>query len=260
MKRNLSGKNLMDLLLAVFFVSWCFFGTVIVGNRYEIFAYGGFSGTLIIAIGETVPLIMVYVFLTLWGDVGNIKGFIKKLLNNNGIKTVLITGGFVLTVLVSSMFLGKPEGRGVQSLLPVAVAVLFSGGMAEVFFRGILHTALWERIPFLPSCVMCGFLKTVFYLPLWMIAGTRQAGNEFSQYLLYCVYEAIVLGSLFRLTESVTACVLLQCIMHLMLFYFDLLILGTPKITLVYIVISAAALIISSIFGKIAPGRGWKQM
>lgn len=258
MKRNLSGKNLLDLLLAVLFVSWCFFGTVIVGNRFEIFAYGGFSGTLIVAIGETVPFIMVYVFLTVWGDVNDIKSFIKKLFSNSSIKAALIAGGYAITVLVSSMLLGKPEGKGIGFIIPVIIASFFSGALAEVFYRGILHTALWERIPFLPACVVCGFIKTVFYLPLWMVQGTRQAGNDFSQYLLYCVYEAILLGCLFRLTESVIACVIIQCLLHALLFYYDLLILGTPKITLVYIVISAVSLICAVMFGKIAPGRGWK--
>lgn len=258
MKKKPSFRNMFDILLAVFFTSWMFFEIIILGNKFDVFKYNSPSGRFVAIIGELSPVVAVYMFMTVWKDVKDAGEFIKKIFDcKSHARTVLCLFAFMAVHYVGIRLCGIRTGYKPLFLIVAIPLALLNYGLAEVAWRGIIFTALWEHLPFVLSCVMAGFMNTCYFLPLWTIDGASKGLGDFSVFMLYSVYTAILLGCIYRITGSVAACVVFQSYIHILMYYYDELILGNSRAVIVYMVEMLAAVIAAYVFGVGVPGRGW---
>lgn len=255
MKKKCSYKNIFDVFLGVFFVSWMFFEVVLLGNKADILSYATFSGRIIVTIGEIAPAVTIYVFLGIWRDVADAKDFMKRVFSSKGaFRTILMTF-FFLGVHTLAMMVCDAGFQMKAWMVPFyLIAGMLSGGLEEVAWRGFFFAGIKRKIsPYIGS-ILIGFLMGIYAIPLWSITGTRQSNTDFALYILYCVFQSIILGCLYRLTECVAACVLWQSYCHTFLFVGENLIWGGGRVNIVYIV----EMLIFVLMTKVLDDGEWK--
>lgn len=260
MKRNLSFKNVYDILLAVFFVSWVIFEIIIIGNEFDIFLYSGFSGHLLAVIGQVMPSIIVYMFMVIWKDITGIKEYVKKILftkswSRTWSTLAIFVGVHIVCVLISgTKTIYKPA-----YLLIYLPVVFINAGLSEILWRGIIFHFLGRQMNFFLACMATGFINACYFIPMWMIEGARIEFGNFIGYFLYSVLLAVVLGSLYRITGSLVSVIIFQTIAQILAFYFVQVRFATPRAAFMCIIEFALAIVAAKVFGINSPGRGWAE-
>lgn len=259
MGRNFRAKNIFDVLLAVFFVSWIFFQIVIWGNSVDIFWYEGLSGKLCIFFGELSPIFSVYMFMVIWKDVSDRDDYIKKIIScSQPLRATIITAIYTSIFVLLSVYSGVRNDRSLKFLFFAIPLSLVCFGLAEVAWRGYIFKAMWERFSFVSVTVVIGVLQALYYIPLYGVKGTRyQQMTELPYLLFYNVFLSIMLCCLYRMTSSILSCVLFETIAHSMLYIFDDLMMVSPRVVAVCIFEITFAYIFAYKLGVNVPGKGW---
>ncbi len=251
MKKNASAKNVIDVLLATFFVSWLFFEIIILGNKFDIFHYSGLSGKLIVLFGEVSPLIAAYMLLTIWKDIDSALGYVKTIFQE---ESILRTSIVLVIFTVLHTFVAVAGGRNmghkpVYFIIAIPLAVV-SYGLAESAWMGIVYPGVKRVLPAPLACIAVGFLKGFYFIPMWSIKGTEIRKSEFPYFLIYCVFISMILGVIYRMTESVFACIAFQSVAGTLSIYYGGMIFGSPKMTILYMIEAAAVGVILLIWKK----------
>ncbi|MBR6329461.1 MAG: hypothetical protein IKR68_07415 [Lachnospiraceae bacterium] len=250
MKWDTTYKNLFDVLLAVYFVSWMFFEIMVIGNKFDILMYSEFSGRLVVIIGRLVPTVALYMFMSVWRDVRGPEEFASMVVEcYSKARVIAVAVIFALVHAFVCSFAGESKGRTALFLILAIPYAILNSGFAEIAWSGFVFPAIWNRIPFFFACIFNGFLQTMFSLPLWTAVGVREELGEFSHCLLYCSFCAIVLGCVFRLTESVLACVLVRIVLQVAAYYYSDIVFGSPGITLVFLAEGILIYVAAMVFG-----------
>ncbi|MBR0148229.1 MAG: hypothetical protein IKR56_10180 [Lachnospiraceae bacterium] len=251
MKSNASYRNMFDVLLAIFFVSWMFFEVMILGNKFDILRYSGLSGKLIVIIGRLVPTVVVYMFMVVWQDVKDAVEFLHRAIYTPfKVRTIIFLLVFIAGHIYVLHLAGESMGRASAFWVMALPYAFLNAGFAEVAWSGFIFPCIWNRISFIPACMITGFLYTFYSLPLWRVEGVRQELGEFSHYMIYCCYACLVLGCVYRLTESIIACVIVRVLIQAGLYFFEDMIFGSPKVNLVLFLELVILLVIALVFGK----------
>lgn len=116
---------------------------------------------------------------------------------------------FILQIVVNQLLENRTDFSWILS--PIALIVMiFGGGLEEVGWRGIMQPVFFKKLPFAAAAAIQGVLWALWHLPLWFVPNTSQSGMSFMAFLTYCVAFCFALSVLYRITESVAACVLLH--------------------------------------------------
>lgn len=256
MKKNPSFKNMLEILLAVYLISWGFFGIIIWGKNYDIFSYASPEGRLVAVIAEVIPAVIVYVYMTVWQDVSSFKHFIKKVLDGEQPKKIImVLSAFVIVHSVIVIISGTKSGRSFLYLPAALVIAFISYGVAEIAWRGIIFSAFWEHMPFFTACMLSGVMHTIYFLPMYKVEGAMK--GEFAWFMFFCIFQAILLGCLYRITHCTAACIVMETVIRIQMYFYTDLVFGSARIIMCYLIELAAACIAAFTLGTKVPGRGW---
>lgn len=256
MKKNPSLKNMVAVLVSIYLISWSFFSIIIFGKNYDIFDYATPAGRLAAITALVVPAVIVYVFMTLWGDVTSLKHFVKKVLDGEQPKKTLLVVGIWLVLHTAFVIIGGSRSNYTIKYVPVALVVAFiSYGLAEIAWRGIVFFAFWEHMPFFTACMLAGILNTLYFVPMLKIEGAM-TGN-FAWFMFFSIYQSIIMGCVYRITHCTAACVVMQTIMRLQMYFYTDLVFGSSKIIMLYLVEAILLAVAAFTLGNKTPGRGW---
>ena len=263
MKKNASFKNVVDVLLATFFVSWLFFEIIILGNKFDIFHYSGLSGKLIVLFGEVSPLIATYMLLTIWKDISSAFDYVKTIFQE---ESILRTSVVLVIFTVLHTFVAVLGGRDIGHkpayfIIAIPLAVV-SFGLAESAWMGIVYPGVKRVLPAPLACIAVGFMKGCYFIPMWSIKGTEIRKYEFPYFLIYCVFINLLLGAIYRMTESVFACMAFQTVAGTLSIYYGGLMFDRPKATVLYIaelIVVGAVLLVWKKMEKVSDDKPLKD-
>ena len=251
MKKDITYKNLFDVILAVFFVSWMFFEVMILGNKFDILKYSEFSGRLVIIIGRMVPTIAVYMFMSVWRDVRDARGFLDRILDcESHLRTVLTVLFFCALHILLCHMLAEGKGRTPLFLILAVPFAILNAGFGEVAWTGFMLQAFRERTTLFSACMLNGFLYTMYCLPLWTIEGIRDEMGEFSHFLIFCCFTSLMIGYVYRITGSVFACVCIRTILQTSAYFYSDMIFASPAVTLLLLAETIVLALAASKLGK----------
>ena len=236
MKQDITYKNLLDVILGVFFISWLFFLCVYWGNGAGIFAFTGFAGKFIVTAGRIYPVLILYMFLTVWGDIKSPGDFFEQLTEcPSKSRAFGITLGFLILHALLVRFFSVPRGGGFDLLSSFAWAILYCGSM-EVVWTGFFLKAFSKGRHFAVACMLNGFLYFLYLLPVMCIDGAMEEEVPVVYYFLYCALTAFLVGCIYRVTESVPASVLVRCVFQTQAWLYRDMMLGSPAVYFLFIV------------------------
>lgn len=210
---NKESLKFLDYILYTFGIAWSF-EILLMSLHYS----GLINGTLMKVIHYLV-IAFGAGFAPTYGAL-----IINKKYNNWSIKTTLKAycslGNKRLTLVALGIFaciqLGvccalEDYGDNPWYLFPVfVILMIFGGGMEELGWRGIMQPYIEKKLSIIPAILVQGIIWAFWHLPLWFVPGTSQATNNFFSFMIYCVVFGSALFLLYRLTNSVAACILLH--------------------------------------------------
>ena len=76
----------------------------------------------------------------------------------------------------------------------------------------------------------------LYSVPFWCIDGLKEELGEPVYYFLFCCLSALIVGSIYVITESVAAAVLTRGVLQLSVWFYTDMILGNPRVYLTMII------------------------
>jgi membrane protease YdiL (CAAX protease family) len=197
-----------------FLIAWGAEALIILGERVGILtgAVGVFFTYIIIGFGAGfAPAYAIYIMLKKYKQITGFKDFCKLIFKTSNLKkTIFITLAFFCSQLLVNMicedFLGQPW---YYFILYIPLMVI-GGGIEELGWRGFLQPSLEEKFPFVIATSIMGIIWGVWHLPLWFVKNASQSSMNFMSFLFYCIAFSFVLATLYKLTKSIFAIVLLH--------------------------------------------------
>lgn len=221
-RREVTYKSLFYYIAAVYFFVWVIFASVIACNRLQTLMYDSFSGKAVLFSAFLMPALVLYVLMKRQGDIHTPKEFLCRMFSEKEhTRIALVTFAFCLGQFLMSALSGNFQRGHVRTAFLYAVPALLLEGFQETGFRGFLEETLDGEIPFALSTVLIGTMWGLLYCPLWLVQGAPWMECSFLFFLLNCVFQSIVLGALYLITRSVSACVVFRTFWVMLSCVFD---------------------------------------
>lgn len=118
--------------------------------------------------------------------------------------TVIVTYVFLLIMNMSYESYLNNQWFLFIVLIPIMIV---GGGMEETGWRGMLQPALEEKMNFILATLTTSVIWGVWHLPLFLISKTTQYQMSFPSFLLFCVTLSFVLANVYRISQSICACI-----------------------------------------------------
>lgn len=203
-------KRILQFLIWTFVITWGCWGTVVIANQFGRLPYGTPLAMVLFLIGGNGAPIASYFLLKRWGDIGGLKGYMKRFFNFRaaGMHYSLILFFLVLHFVIPLAMGASNQTMALYMGLLYIPMNIIGGGLEEIGWRGILQPELERKMPFLPATVIVAFIWAVWHLPLWFIIGTYQSTIGFGMFVVSVFGLAFSLAAIRLITESVFLCIL----------------------------------------------------
>ena len=130
-------------------------------------------------------------------------------------------GGYVLAVLVTvghilplCLIGGYMPGAPLISVVFMVPVMMFLGGLEETGWRGILQPELEKKLSFPVATLITAVIWWLWHLPLFLIPGVSQYGNDFLVFGLNVLGLSFGLAALKKHTGSTWLCVLCHSLVN----------------------------------------------
>lgn len=248
-QREITYKNIFDYVLGVCFSMWMFFILVIFCNRFGILEFQSFSGKAVLFLAFLMPAFVLYAQMKIWRDLFLPGEFLRRIffVENRG-RAAGTAVFFVLLHTAVAFWCSAPREIELKTVLLTVLLAFLLEGLQETGLRGFLAAAFDNQLSFLLSAVLTGCLWGAVYFPLWSIEGAPWSELNFVLFLLFCVYQSILLNALYRMTQSVFVCVIFRTMSSVYVYLFDELIFGSNDCTVAYLAEMTVMLCIYGIF------------
>ncbi len=207
-------KPVLQYILFTFLIAWCAEALLILGEKAGVLT--GTAGTIayfiVVGFGAGLaPVYAVFIILKRHQKISGVKDFCGLILRTEHIlKTIVVTALFFLAFLVLNILSNDYLHEPWYLFILYIPLMIIGGGLEEVGWRGFLQPALEEKMPFFVAALISGCLWTVWHIPLWFVQNASQSSMNFISFFCDCMMGAFVLATLYKLTKSVFACILLH--------------------------------------------------
>lgn len=240
-KGEITYRSLLNYVLGVYSSVWAVIAFVLVYNRFQVLSYDSVSGKTVLFSAFLMPSLVLYILMKRQNEVRTPKEFLSGLFApQKHLREAAITAAFCLTFFLASVLCGEYRRGSMPAALFSIFPIVILEGFQEMGFRGFLAEALGREIPFGISAVLTGTIWGCLYFPLWFVKGAPWASFDFLLFLLNCVFQSILLNSLYLLTGSVFACMVFRSFWAFLFLLFDGLMFDNG----VYTIYSSAEMIL----------------
>lgn len=133
------------------------------------------------------------------------------------------------------------------------VMTLFFGGQEELGWRGTLRPLLNERMPRGLVPIVVALVWSVWHLPLWFIVGDSHQGLSFFAFLSLGIALSYWLASIYDVTDSVPACMLVHGLTNTVMGFF---VMDMNALFFIGILLLTALAVVASIKTRAEAGTG----
>lgn len=204
--------------------------------------------------GGLAPMYTIFFLLKKYGKIRGVKDFCGRIFRTDNVpKTIIITAVFFLSQVILNIFCNDYLGNPWYLFILYMPLMIFGGGLEEIGWNGFLQPAMEENLPFPIATLISGVIWAVWHLPLWFVQNANQSSMSFISFLCHCIALAFVLATLYKLTESVFACLLMHAWVNVLGGMFTRGTLENPvdiKLLVIYIVEIILSIVIFSLVDK----------
>jgi len=154
-------------------------------------------------------MIAILVVLARHKKIKSIKDFLRLIFHTPSIlKTIIITITFCAAALCVALIYGTPTGSHWYMMFAALPVMIIGGGVEEVGWRGFLQPALEKKFPFPISMMIVIPIWYTWHIPLWFLPSSNHYGDSLIGFAIMIVVWSFALAALYKVTESVFACVM----------------------------------------------------
>ncbi|MDD8025037.1 MAG: type II CAAX endopeptidase family protein [Acidobacteriota bacterium] len=211
-------KRLVIFLAVSFLITWICWGILVPPARARTIAYGSLPFMLLYMFGGLGPTIAAYVAVLATRAQSPLKEFHSRLFRWRvagwwylialALPVALALASVGIAVFVDPDF---PKGLSVRPwymFAPLFLVMVAGGGLEELGWRGVAQPEMERRAGRPAAAVLVGLIWSLWHLPLFILPGVGQYGDNFPVFAIGIVGGALILAWLYGRTESILLCVL----------------------------------------------------
>jgi len=248
-------KPIWQYLALTFAIAWISETLLILGEQLGVISGSAGFAIYFVIVGfgaGFAPAYAIIILLKKHGQIRGLKDLCRRIFKTENIlKTVIITAVFFASQLIPNILCNSYLGQPWYFFILLIPMMTIGGGIEEIGWRGFFQPAMEEKLPFAASGLVVGLIWAVWHLPLWLVKIASQSAMNFLSFTCHCIVLAFVIATLYKLTKSVFACVLLHAWCNVLgggMFSIDTLTnVPNAKLIVIYILEIAASIIVDRV-------------
>lgn len=194
------------------------------------------------------PIYATAILLKKSGQIHGFKDFCRHLFKNmNNKKTIIVIVLFCLVFTIMNVLSNNWLGNPWYLAIAATPLMIIGGGLEETGWREILQPALEKKLPFILATTLVGITWAVWHFPLWLVQGANQSAMNMLSFTCSCILFSFLLATVYKLTKSVFACILIHAWSNALGTVFSLNNMTDPintKIILIYAVLICLSIVV----------------
>lgn len=210
MDKNIAGQKLaVEFAALTMGITWIFWWTIVVANRYGYLEYGSLLMMLFYMIGGLSPTISAIALL--------LKA--KQMTGRELVRTICDFRQspllYVIVIIIAILSYMIPMFMNKATVIaPLYMSVLLipfnliGGGLEEIGWRFFFQPALEKKTNFILATLTTAIVWALWHLPLFFIAGTNQFTWSFWSFAVLLFGMSFALAAIYRVSGSIFLCIL----------------------------------------------------